>query len=147
MGMEESREQFIARFDHEVVRLEDELDRMIKLVSMQRRALENEMFSGMAYKEMAVQEKGVKVLKDLTAACNSLTDSKVRLEKTAKDRAAKMTPEEEQQAVLVYLKSVTNADRAALLKKIIAYHNEANQRSSPEAHPMAAPGEKLWNQS
>lgn len=120
---EEKRRDFISKYDNLVIRLEDELEAMIKLAAMQREALKNEMFSGMAYKQQAADAKGIKALKDLTAAYNSLTDSKVRLDKTAKERAAKMTPDEEREAVVTYIKSLPATERTQLLRRLSGWHN------------------------
>lgn len=89
-----------------VVRLEDELEKLIKMVSFARDALNNELFSGMGYKGEAVSEKDLKKLKELTISMNSLIDSKIRYDKARKQLAASMTPEEEMSAVVTYIKSL-----------------------------------------
>lgn len=137
------RADFIAKFDGQVVRLEDELERMIKLVSMQRTALENQLFGGLAYKQQAADASGIRMLKDLTAAYNSLTDSKVRLEKTAKDRASKMTPDEEKEAVITYLKALPAGERTSLIQRVVIWHNAQKHGWEKRTRDLTADLENL----
>lgn len=123
LSPDDHRENFKEKLNLKVVTLEGELDRMIKLVALQRETIEKTLLGGFAYKQDFVDEKGIRALKDLTAAYNSLTDSKVRLEKTAKDRAARMTPEEEKEAVATYVKALPHLERAAFIKRLVKYHN------------------------
>lgn len=121
---DERRKAFIAEWDHKVVRLEDELQNMVKLVAMQLDTLKKSITGGFAYKQEAISLSDLKALKELTAAMNSLTDSKIRLDKTAKDRAEKMTPEEERAAVYAYLRALPHTDRGEFLRQALIYHNE-----------------------
>lgn len=86
-----------------VVRLQDELDRLIKLYVFAREALETELYSGMGYKKLALNEKDVKKLKELTIGLNSLTETKIKWDKAQKQLAATMTPQEEFEAVITYI--------------------------------------------
>lgn len=117
------RKSFLATHDTRVIRMEDELQRMIRLVAHARESLESEMLSGLAYKKSGVPENDLKRLKELTSSFNSLTDAKIRLDKTAKDRAANLTPEEERAAVVTYVKALELKSRGRLLRECLDHHN------------------------
>lgn len=86
-----------------VVRLQDELERLIKMYSHQREALENEMFEGMGYKKMTADEKFVKKLKELTLGMNSLTETRIKWDRAQAKLAESMTPAQEMDAVVNYI--------------------------------------------
>ncbi len=100
------------------IRLADELDKMIKLFVMAREALENEMFSGLGYKKEGIGEKDVKKLKDLTLGLNSVVEVKIKYDKAAKQLAATMTPAEERDAVVAYLKACDLAERKLIRDRL-----------------------------
>ena len=89
-----------------IVKLKDELDRAIKLVVHTRECLENELDSEWAQKKLGIDQAFVKKLQVLTTAFNSLTESKIRLDKAEKAIEREMTPEEDREAVLGYLISL-----------------------------------------
>lgn len=103
------------------VRIEDELDKLINMFSHAREALENEMNSGLGAKRLALSEKDVKKLKELTVGMNSLVESKIRYDKSRKALAEIMTPHEERRAVVQYIKSLSYEDQRTLRKELIEH--------------------------
>jgi hypothetical protein len=121
---EQVKNAWLARFDLQVVRLEDELVRFIKLISTQVDALQNELANALKPGGEVSSPEFLRKLKDLGATFNSATDAQVRLVKTEKDRAKTFSPEQERAAVEVYVKALPADDRARLLQKLVKYHNE-----------------------
>lgn len=89
-----------------IVRLKAELDAAIELVSHARASLSNEMQTEWAQKQLSVDDKFLRKLKEMTASFNSLTESKIRLDKAERAMEEDMTPEEEILAVIRYLRDV-----------------------------------------
>lgn len=101
-----------------VVRLQDELDKMIKLLAWARECFETEMMAGMGYKKLTITEKDVKKLKELAGIVDSVVGAKIRFDKAAKSMADTMTPAEEKAAVVAYLKACEAQDRADIIMRI-----------------------------
>lgn len=92
-----------------VTKLKDELDRAIVLVVKTREVLELELFGDPAWKNAkptSVDKLFVTKLRELTASFNSLTESKIRLDKAEKAMEADLTPAEERAAVVGYLATI-----------------------------------------
>lgn len=106
------------RHEHMVVRLQDELDRMIKLLSHAREATENELFEGLGYKKLALTDKDLKKLNGLADLAKSVVDTKVKFDKSMKAMADRMTPAEEKAAVVAYIKACDAQDRADIINRI-----------------------------
>jgi len=90
-----------------ITKLKAELDAAIALVVHARESLDNELDSEWAQKKLSVDEKFLKKLSQLTASFNSLTESKIRLDKAEKAMERDMTPAEETEAVTRYLAELT----------------------------------------
>lgn len=101
-----------------LVRIQDELDALIKLHVFMREALEAEIFSGMGYKKLGANEKDIKKLKELTMSMDSLVSCKIRWDKAAKSIAANMTPHEEMDAVVAYITNLNNDMQCQLRDKL-----------------------------
>lgn len=101
-----------------VVRIQDELDRMIKLFSYARECMENELTDGMGYKKLAITDKDLKRMGELAKMCDTIVASKIRFDKAAKQMADTMTPAEEKAAVIAYIKSAEPQDRADIIHRI-----------------------------
>lgn len=99
------------------VQLKTELDRTIKLVVHARESLDNELDSEWAQKKLSVDEKFLKKLKELTASFNSLTESKIRLDKAEKAIERELTPAEEREAVKHYLMELEPFEMRQLCKE------------------------------
>ena|SRR4026208_1519310 len=87
------------------VKLKDELDSALKLVQVVRKALEDEISSDWdrGIKKLHIDREFLTKLKELTSSFNSLTESKIRLDKAEKQIEKDMTPDEEREAVRRYL--------------------------------------------
>ena len=105
-----------------VVRLQDELDGLLRMAAFQRKAMENEMMDGLGYKQMATSAGVLEKFKSLSMTTEKLVDVKIRLDKSLKLMADKMTPEEEKSAVMAYLKTLSVGDRAEFLNDINYWH-------------------------
>ena len=101
-----------------IVRLKHELDAAIELVAHARESLSNEMQTEWAQKKLGVDSTFLKKLKEMTSSFNSLTESKMRLDKAEKQMEADMTPAEEQEAVLAYLRDMDAITLAHFLQKL-----------------------------
>lgn len=121
---EEHRRDFLARQESSVVRLEDQLESFIKLIAHQTDALRNEAVDGMGYKALAADPAYLRKLKDLGATFNSATDALIRLEKTAKDRAEKMTREQERDAMSTAIRAMDDTTRSDFLSTEVSWHNK-----------------------
>lgn len=136
----ESREARRQRYEAAAVRLGDELERMVKIIQWAREAIENEMFAGLGYKQLGINSQEVKRISDLSAALNTAVNTKIRWDKAAKEMHDNMSPEEEFQAVLTYLKTLpyealekiqrTVNDRRQLLRAVTK--NDAFSGPEPE---------------
>jgi hypothetical protein len=102
-----------------VLRLEDELDKLLKMFAHSREALENEMNSGLGERRLALSEKDVKKLKELTIGFNSLVESKIRYDKAKKQMASQLTPKEERDAVVAYICSLPYEERTELRARLV----------------------------
>lgn len=103
-----------------IVRLKDELNQAIALVTHARESLTNEMSTEWAQKKLSVDDKFLKKLKEMTASFNSLTESKIRLDKAERAMEEDMSPEEERDAVKWYLAELTPAELVALVAEVRA---------------------------
>jgi hypothetical protein len=124
------KKAFLAQFDHRVVRLENELEKFVKLVALQLEALTNEASEGLSPSSPAVSSEVVlRKLKDLGATFNSATDAKVRLAKAAELIEKTMTPAQELDAMRRILRAMPQQSRADWLREEIAWHNADPARS------------------
>lgn len=125
------QEDYRAVYEANVVRLGNEIERMIKLVSWARECLENELIgTGLGYKKMGISEKDVQKLKNLTAAVEQAANTKIRYDKAAKELAASMTPEEEYEAVWAYCLALPIEKKKYIrdrLSELMLYERKAAQ--------------------
>lgn len=124
----ELKELAIDKHEHMVKRIGDELDRMIKMAAFMREALQNEMFSGLGYKQMGVSEKDLKKMKEAAAIFDTLTSAKIRYDKSMKQLTDSMTPAEERAAVITYIKAQNFEDRKYILQEV---HRWQDARREP----------------
>ncbi len=116
----------------QVVRLQDELDAMIKMAAFQRKALENEMMGGLGYKQLSADPKVLGKFKVLSESAGKLTDAKIRLDKSLKQMAETMTPEEEREAVGQYIKALPAKERINFLMGLVEWHRRKSEASMIE---------------
>ena len=103
-----------------VVRLETELDSMIKMFAWSRAALEKEMLSGLTPGKHGIPDALPKKLKELTIGMSSLVECKIRYDKAKKELAKNMTPQEEMDAVFAYIMNLSTEERGVLRDKLDA---------------------------
>lgn len=124
-----------AKQEHIVVRLGDELDRLLKLGKWLRECLENSLYDGLGYKQMAIPKGAVQQYKDLATTMDSVVKTKIAFDKAAKILAENMTPDEEMKAVIKYLKATSPDVRKAVFKEIRdwAERKPSELRGDPDA--------------
>jgi hypothetical protein len=136
---EQHRAAFAAKFEGgKVVRLEDQLEQFILLIAHQLEALKTEAGAGMGYKALAADPTYLRKLKDLGATFNSATDAQIRLDKTAADRAKKLTKEMEAKACQVFVRALPDTDRSRWLSTEVEWHNKHRQRHGAD---LASPSD------
>lgn len=101
-----------------ITRLKEELDAAIRLVVHARESLENELSSEWAQKKLAIDKTFVSKLRELTASFNSLTESKIRLDKAERAMEQDLSPEEEREAVKGYLMDMTPGELRTLVAEV-----------------------------
>lgn len=106
-----------------VVRLKDELNKVLDLVVHSRQALENELSGGIAQKAQFIDKVFMSKLKDLSSCYNTLTDSRIRLDKAEASLEKDMTPEDEKRAVTEYIMAMNARERGIFLKSMVTKHN------------------------
>lgn len=116
-GLEAVKETAVKERDWRVTRLGDELDKLIKLITWARECLDNELMGGMGHKKLGIGDKDIRKIKDLAATMNSAVEAKIRFDKAQKQLADTMTPEEEFDAVVAYIKSLDHATMLRLTQR------------------------------
>jgi hypothetical protein len=111
-----------------VLRLKEELNLQLELVVHARESLENELSSEIAQKKLSIDKSFLSKLKELTACFNSLTDARIRLDKSEKALEKEMTPQEEKEAVRAFVASLTVDERYNLIQMMWRDH-KANRDS------------------
>lgn len=118
------------------VRIADELQANINLAKWLRECLENQM--GAAYgtrEKQGVDSKTVQQWRDVVKAIEALTACKIKLDKSAKQMAEQMTPEEELLAVRAYIRSLDSTTRSQFIHNELRWHQrredgkEADERA------------------
>jgi len=118
------RLEAIARFDQRGVRLVDELNSMLKLLTFQREALQKSLFSEFGYRQEAVDLKTVQASKELTLAYTRMVEAQIKLDKALKSLADQMTPEEEKETVRKYIRAMTPFDRGRFMDDELQWHRK-----------------------
>jgi hypothetical protein len=116
-----------------VVRMADELDEMLKLANWARTALFNELTDGMGYTKVGISDKGIKKLGELAKIFSSMTSAKIQFDKAQKAMADSMSPREEQEAVVAYLKAVEPQVRADIISTIKQWQDRKSDGRTPTA--------------
>lgn len=119
-----------------VIRLKEELNKILELVVLARETLTNELGMDFQRKNEVINGSWLKKLKELTTAYNTLTDSRIRLDKSEKSLEREMTPEEEIDAISTFLLSLEFQDRSELLRRFIREHNKTNTYYAGKRIPL-----------
>ena len=112
------RKEAIAKYDNRGARLIDEIQETLKLLRFQREALQKECFDGMGYKQLAADINTLRKSKELSLAYSRLAEAEIKVNKAMKDMAEGMTPEEEKEAVVKFLKSLPPLECKALWRAV-----------------------------
>ncbi len=129
-ALERLRGDGIHKHKVSVVRLQDELDSLIKIFSHMRECFENEMMEGLGYKKMAVTQKQLAQASELAKIMTAVVAAKIRFDKAAKQMADMMTAEEEREAVTKYVQSMSVEDRARWVDNLRQWMGRRNERFS-----------------
>lgn len=101
-----------------IVKLKNELDSAIRLVVHARESLDNELDTEWAQKKLSVDKNFLSKLKELTSSFNSLTESKIRLDKAEKAMERELTADEEREAVKGYLMEMVPSELTQFIKEV-----------------------------
>lgn len=107
-----------------VIRMKDELVKVLDLVSRCRQSIEDEVSDGLAGKMKSVDVDFLRRLKELSVIFNNMTDARIRLDKAEKMLENDLTPAEEQQAVVEFIKALPTAERGTFLRSRVTEHLE-----------------------
>lgn len=128
----------------QVVRLQDELDAMIKMTAHQRKSLEHEMLHTYdGHKKEYADPKILAKLNSLSKTADLLVTAKIRLDKSLRQMAENMTPEEELEAVRTYIKSLEPKPRVNLLTSLLEWH----RRKAEKDHGLEPAAEVVDDES
>jgi hypothetical protein len=97
------------------VKLGEELDKMIKLLTWAREKMEEAITKTVGMGGAGFPEADARKLRYLTSAYNDALAAKIRYDKAAKEFADSMSSTDERNAVIGYLKALEPAD----LKKVL----------------------------
>jgi|JI10StandDraft_1071094.scaffolds.fasta_scaffold199377_2 maleate cis-trans isomerase len=123
METEKARKESLARMFTSSADLQAELDRLVQILRYQIDCLSNELVQGQGYKQNELDNDIVNKVSKITTAFEKAVGSKVRLDKHLKDKAEEMSPEEEQESVIDYLKRLESPIRRKILINLLEYHN------------------------
>lgn len=117
-----SAEKVRIQQEHIVVRLGDELDRLIRIGAWLRGKLEEDLQMAIG---KGLPRDTIRAYKELATTIESVVSAKVRFDKAAKQMADNMTPAEERKAVVTYLKACNAEDRKEILRDVKDWENGA----------------------
>lgn len=101
-----------------VVRLQDELDSLIKIFSHMRESFEAEMMDGMGYKKIGTTQTLLNKAKELALLMTTVVNAKIRFDKAHKTLAESMTPDEELKACGDYIRALDAPVRQQWLRNL-----------------------------
>lgn len=110
-----------------VIRIQEELDALIRLTNHMREAYEYELNDGMGYKRLGISEALVRKGKDLAAMMDTLVKAKIAYDKASKSLAESMTPDEERSALMAYCKSITPKERNDFMRDLRTWMRIKNE--------------------
>lgn len=122
--VDELREAVIKKFDARAVRLQDELEAMLKLLVFQREALQNQVMEGLGYKQLGIDLKTVQASKELSLAYTRLVEAQIKMNKSLKELAESATPEEEKETIRKWIRAQDNYARNDFLRHEVEWHNK-----------------------
>lgn len=120
-----------------IIRLKDELNRILEMVTQSREALEITGMTPGREHQARLSADYLKGLRELTVMFRELTTSRIALDKAEKSLEKEMTPAEEKAAVFDFVLAMPGKERGPFLKKLILAHNAAKAGTVAEHQPMA----------
>ena len=97
-------------------RLGAELDALVNLCSHARECVTNELFTGVGHR--FITDKDMRKLNELAKTVEIAVKAKIAFEKQAKSLADAMTPEQEFDSVVQYVRSLESAQISKLFHKV-----------------------------
>lgn len=105
-----------------VIRMKDELIKMLDLVTRCRESVEAEVSTGIAAEMKFVDADFLKRIKELSVIFNNMTDARIRLDKAERAIENDLTPSEEYEAVRMYVRALDPKERGQFLRTEVEWH-------------------------
>lgn len=126
-----------------VIRMKDELIKMLDLVTRCRESVEREVSTGVAAEMKFVDADFLKRIKELSVIFNNMTDARIRLDKAERAIENDLTPSEEYEAVRSYVRSLDAKERGQFLRVEVEWHKS---QLSPNTQVQVARHSRLGNE-
>jgi len=127
--------------DHIVVRLGDELEKMLAIGSYLRECLQVEIEQAVG---AGVPKNAIKQFSELAKTLDSVVSAKVRFDKAAKQMADIATPLEERNAVIQYLKAAHPEDAKEVWREYREWQDRRPGPGRPPSITMTFPDAKEY---
>lgn len=115
--------------------LRHEIEEMTRLVVYARECMKNELMGGaFAHTQEMLKKNVAKDLQALATSVEKLVGIKIKYDSHLKNEADKLTPEEEQDALVEFFASLTVSDRRAFIRRLVDRHN--NMVVGTSYHPI-----------
>lgn len=119
------RDRALVKYNARGAALEEELEAMLKLLRFQREKVEQTMFSGLGYKQdTGIDKDSIVAAKELSLGYSRLTEAQIKLNKSMKELADTLTPEEQIDAVRQFLRQMEPGKLADFLDVEIKQYNK-----------------------
>lgn len=107
-----------------VIRLKDELNRILEMVTLSREALQIEGMTQGRENQARLSADYLRGLRELTVMFRELTTSRIALDKAEKMLEKEMSPADEKAAVKDFILAMPTSERAYFIKSLIKSHND-----------------------
>lgn len=127
-----------------VIRMKDELIKMLDLVTRCRESVEAEVSgTGLAGQMRSIDADFLKRIKELSVIFNNMTDARIRLDKAERAIENDLTPTEEYEAVRSYVRSLDAKERGQFLRVEVEWHKS---QLVPAAQKQVARHSRMGNE-
>lgn len=116
--VEKSQTDAARKIQSSVVRIASELEDLLRIHVWARECLQNELTQGMGFKQMALSEKDLKKLRELTVSMAHLAETKIKWDKADKILQDSLTPAQERDAVFKYIMNLSGDERTLLRERL-----------------------------
>lgn len=127
------RNKALAKFNHDVVDLDDTLEDLVKVLKWSVEKLRDEI---LAHAEGPVSERNTVLtkdfgarLKEVTSALAAATSCQNSLRRSAKARLETMTPEQRREMLALSIMRLPYPERRALVLRLVEDHNQRRQEA------------------